>query len=93
MIIGRLFGYIFLFLMLIVLGAEVLRFLEGGHDRWISIAQIIDSFGIVTGTTSEEEGIAGIWQNLLAPMLDFPAFFSFMIVAGILFFMTRNRFR
>ena len=42
MIIGRVLGYFSLCLMIMVLGAEGLRFLEGGHTGLWALSDVIE---------------------------------------------------
>lgn len=97
MIVGRFLAYIFLCLTILVLGAEGLRLLEGGGGEWITVAQMVDliPFGEAAGIESEAEGanVGDGWENILEQLLNFSAFFASMILSGILFFMSRSRFR
>ena len=41
----------------------------------------------------EGASIASMWKNVIVPLLDFPAFFAFLFLWCILFFMSRKRIR
>ena len=97
MIIGRLLAYIFLCLMIMVLGAEGLKLLEGNGGGWIPVSQVIDFISstdlsrLVSGIN--DNGESSIGNNILVPLLDFSAFLGFMFLSGMLFFLSRNRNR
>lgn len=83
MIIVRLIAYIFLCLVVIVLGAEGLRFLEGDNEGWISVSQVIVF-------------INSNWFNMersvLAPVSNLAALFTFMGTFFVLFLVSRRRY-
>ena len=95
MIVGRLLAYMFLCLAIMVLGAEGLRLLEGGDGDWITVTQMVDliPFGETAGIEGEGANAGDGWENILEPLLHFSAFFATMILSGILFFLSRSRFR
>lgn len=96
MIVGRLLAYMFLCLTIMVFGAEGLRLLEGGGGEWITVAQMVDlmPFGETAGIEQNAEGgNVGGGENIYEPVLNFSAFFATMILSGILFFLSRSRFR
>mgnify|MGYP003624462302 CR=1 FL=1 len=97
MIVGRLLAYIFLCLAIMVLGAEGLRLLEGGDGEWITVGQVVDLIPLAetAGIESEAEGanVKRSWEIILEPLSNFSALFASMILSGILFFLSRSRFR
>lgn len=89
MIVSRIGAYLFLCLMIMVIGVEELRLLEGEDVGWVSISQVIDFiFSNITEKNDVTES-----SNYLALILNFPAIFAFMITSILLFFISRNRKR
>ena len=82
MIIGRLVGYFFLCMMIMVSGAEGLRFLEGKNDGWITISVIMDFIDSKAN-----------WLQILDPLRNLPVIFTFMVVAILMFYISRDRIR
>jgi len=87
MIIGKLSGYICFCLMIMVFGAEGLRILEQNSEGWITIGQVID---FVTSVLTDLHSENGTEQGVFFPLLNFSAFFTFMIFGCILLFISRN---
>ena len=88
MIIGRVFGYLSLSLMIIVLGAEGLRFLEGGQSGLLSISDVIDFFQETEIESEKSEDELG---QYLSPIFNFSAFFSFLLIGGLCTFLFRKK--
>lgn len=87
MIVSRIGAYLLLCLMIMVIGAEGLRLLEGESVGWLSFSHIIDFiFSNITEKNDVTES-----SNYLALILNFPAIFAFMIASILLFIMSRNR--
>ena len=95
MIIGRICGYIFMCLMLMVLGAEGLRVLEGRASSWITVPEIFELFSSdqigQLGEKMEKSYLSGFWQEILTPLLNIPAAFIFLFFGLALIIMSRNR--
>ncbi len=87
MIFGRLFAYFLLSLVIMLLGAEGLRVLEGNDTGWISMAQVME-FAFTSGENSDRAQ-----HNLLSPILEFPAFISLLAASMLLFFVSGRKFR
>lgn len=88
MIIGRFLGYLSLCLMIMVFGAEGLRFLEGGSEGLLSLFDVLE-FALNKEIESEE--MEGHWTFYLSPFLSFSAFFSLLITGLVLTFLFRKR--
>ena len=80
MIIGRLLGYFFLSLMMVVVGAEGLRIIEGKNEEWIAISVILDFFDSNS-----------VWQKMFDPIGNLPAIFTFIAIAIMMFYVSRDR--
>ena len=89
MIIGRMIGYVSLCLMIIVSGAELLRFLEGSHDNWISLYEIIN-FSWNGEIESVKDG--SVMGELTFSFLRIPALFCFLFIGLLLPFMFRKAY-
>ncbi|MDG1707524.1 MAG: hypothetical protein P8H03_02120 [Emcibacteraceae bacterium] len=89
MIIGRMIGYISLCLMITVSGAELLRFLEGSHDHWISLYEIIH-FSWNGEIESVNDG--SVIGDLTFSILRIPALFSLLFIGLLLPFMFRKAY-
>lgn len=87
MIVSRIGAYLFLCLMIMVIGVEGLRLLEGEDVGWVSISQVIDFIFLnITKKIDITES-----DKFLTSILNFPAIFAFMIASILLFIMSRNR--
>ncbi|MBL4603563.1 MAG: hypothetical protein JKY84_12515 [Emcibacteraceae bacterium] len=97
MIIGRLLAYIFLCLMIMVLGAEGLKLLEGNNGGWIPVSQVIDFISSTDlsrlVSRINDNGESSIGKNILVFLLSSSAFLGLMFLSGILFFLSRNKNR
>ena len=95
MIIGRICGYIFICLMIMVLGAEGLRVLEGRTSGWITVPEIFELFSSdqigQLGEKMEQSYLSGFWQDILTPLLNIPAVLIFLFFGLALIIMSRNR--
>ncbi|MBT5072581.1 MAG: hypothetical protein HOJ34_10000 [Kordiimonadaceae bacterium] len=87
MIIGKLLGYIFICLMIMVFGAEGLRILEQNSEGWITLGQVID---FVSSALPDLQSDNGADQGVFLTLANFSAFFTFMILGCILLFISRN---
>ena len=95
MIIGRICGYIFICLMMMVLGAEGLRFLEGRASGWITVPEIFELFSSdqigQLNEKMERSYLSGFWQDILTPLLNIPAALIFLFFGLALIIMSRSR--
>ncbi|MDG1997494.1 MAG: hypothetical protein P8J14_13430 [Emcibacteraceae bacterium] len=89
MIIGRMIGYVSLCLMVMVLGAELLRFLEGSHDNWISLYEIIH-FSWNGEIESVKNG--SVIGDLTFSIIQIPALFCLLFIGLLLPFMFRKTY-
>lgn len=87
MIISRIGAYLFLCLMIMVIGVEGLRMLEGESAGWVSLSLVIDfMFSTMTEKIDVTES-----EGILATILNFPAIYAFMIGSFLLFIISRKR--
>ena len=89
MIIGSVLGYFSLCLMIMVLGVEGLRFLEGGHTGLLTLSDVIE---FIQYENIESENIKDQEYVNLSLILNFSAFYCFLIIGITLAFMFRKRF-
>lgn len=89
MIIGRVLGYLSLCFMIMVLGAEGLRFLESGY---VSLLSVADVFEFASNKQIESARVNEEWALYLSSLLNFSAFFCFLIIGLMLAFVFRKRF-
>ena len=87
--LSRMLASIFLCLTVMILGAEMLKFLEGSEQGWISISQIINFGGGLEQVNGETIDSPDRWQNFLSFFLNFPAVVVFMGISVLLFFKNR----
>ncbi len=97
MIIGRIFAFISFSLMIMVLGAEGLRFLQKNDEGWITVSQIFEFVFAVkmnaSGQFTVNNDASSPWVEALNWASDFPAFLLFLISTCLLAFIFRNRLR
>jgi len=75
--------------MIMIIGAEGVRWLEGEHAGWISLARVGDFvFLMMTGKINATES-----GNSFASILNFSAIFAFMTASILLFIISRKRKR
>ena len=97
MIIGRLFGYVCLMCMMITLGAEGLRLLEGNEDVFISIIDVFNifEFNDVKSVNNgiETTRIPKLWQSAADYIVNFPELLAFFIAGILSIFISRDKMR
>jgi len=95
MLIGRFLAYLFFILMIMVLGAEGLRYLQGNEQGWITLSQLIefvfDLETVAERSVNDGNGSQLMWNNILIPISRFSAAAIFFVVGSLLFIVFRKR--
>ena len=77
MIIGRVLGYLSLCLLMMVFGAEGLRYLEGGQRNLLLVSDILD---FIQNHQIESDKGDKTWAEYLSPVIGFEAIFFFLYI-------------
>lgn len=88
MIIGRVLGYLSLCLLMMVFGAEGLRYLEDGQPNLLLVSDILDFIQNHQIESVKEERF---WEEYLSPVIRFEAIFFFLYIWVMLTILFRKR--
>ncbi|MDA9770353.1 hypothetical protein N9D02_04870 [Emcibacteraceae bacterium] len=88
MIIGRVLGYLSLCLLMMVFGAEGLRYLEGGQRNLLLVSDILD---FIQNHQIESDKGDKTWAEYLSPVIGFEAIFFFLYIWVMLTILFRKR--
>ncbi len=100
MIVGRVIGWFLLFCALVLLGWDAVSSLSAGHwgfavlgQRWYEIDQALGSATLNTLQAGIERRLSvGLWDNVVAPVLLWPAVAVF-VVPGVVLVLLFRRWR
>lgn len=87
--LSRLLAYIFLSLTVIILGAELLKFLESGKQGLISISHVVNFVSALNGPHLVLADSPDRWQTMLLPVLKLPIIVVFGAITMLLFLKNR----
>ena len=87
--LSRLLAYILLSLTVIMLGAELLKFLEGGEQGLISISHVVNFVSALNGPHLASADSPDSWQTMITPVLKFPIIVVFGVITMLLFLENR----
>ena len=88
MIVGRVLGYLSLCLLMMVFGAEGLRYLEGGQRNLLLVSDILD---FIQNHQIESDKEERFWVEYLSPVIGFEAIFFFLYIWVMLTILFRKR--
>ncbi len=98
MIVGRLLGWFFLFCALVLLGWDAVSSYSSGAwgfavlgQRWFEVDQALGSASLNILQAGIERRISvGLWDNVMAPMLLWPAVLVFLVPGLVLTLLFRR---
>jgi hypothetical protein len=98
MIVGRAFGWLLLFCALVLLGWDAVSSLEAGAwgfavlgQRWFELDQALGTASLNTLQAGIERNVSvDLWDNIVAPVLLWPAVLVFAVPGLILVLLFRR---